>query len=564
MKTLPLVLMAFMAASALPAQEDLGVLLNRARQARNAAQWEAALKAYDAMLAIVDTHETALFERAQALGWAGRHGESIQAWRRFRAAYPARAGEADQNLARVAAWGRQFDVALATLDPYVKRRERQAVLDAATYLGWAGRLSESLVLSESWLKDHPDDMDALLIQGRCASWAGKIPESKAAYGRLLALKPGHGDALAGLARVSIWSGDPAEARRCVDQLTVESLQAPEQQVLLAQVELAEGHRRRAVGRLRPLAEKEGPMRKDALDLLRAAATAQGPSLEISHGRTDTSEDLVMEDSAATLRLPLWDGSASLGGARHRVSFLGRDTTVKEVNGGLAYPVGPVRLFAQVQRLDGIGTEPASAHQVGLGWRAYRGVEFSLSHGLSWAAFTPRALDLRVGIWATEGALTLTSPHQVLRLSGGSADTSAGNSRRTWLATYDWRWRFGPTTLTTGVLTRGLGYDRSLDLGFFNPERYRFHALTLGVGHEQGGFSGNLGIRGGRQVVNDQPWKGAWGYDGDLSWRPAGTSFVIFAAASYSSAGIPVTNPAAANEYWERSWRVGLRLTAPWR
>lgn len=494
----PLLALPFLFASHLSGAEDLGVLLRRAREARNAAQWPEALKAYDAMLAIVDTHETALFERAQTLAWAGRHAESIQAWKLFRQHFPGRSAEANLNLARV------------------------------------------------------------------LSWAGRLEESKATYRAYLAAHPNHPDALAGLARVSLWTGDPLEARRLVDQLAPEALKQPDNQVLLAQVELAEGHRRAAKARLRPLASQDGPNRKDAEGLLCAAADAQGPSVEISQTRTESNEGLVSEDPALLLRLPLGDGNVDLGGARHKTSFLGQERSLTEASLGLSYPLGPVRLLGGLSRYSDIGGTPASGHRLGFGWRIAKGIDLHLATGRTLAYFTPMAIDHRVAIQTYDGALAFSSPSQNLRLSAGGASLSTDTTRKNWLGTYEYRWRFTPIQVSLGLVTRGMDYSKTLNIGFFNPERYRFTGLTGGFGFEQGGFSGSLVARSGRQIVNQQDSKTAWGYDADLSWRPAGSCLTGFVAWSEGFAGLPIVDPTSMDQYKEQTLRFGLRVAGPWR
>jgi tetratricopeptide (TPR) repeat protein len=349
----------------IPPQDEMGALLLRARTTRNASKWEESIQAYDAMLLKDPFHETALVERATTLSWAKRYDESIAAWRVVKEKVPNRSREAEDNIAKVAAWSRQFALALETLAPYVREGQRQAVLDSATYLSWDRRYPESLERIGGWLKAHPDDTDALLIQARILSWSGQLAASRSAYERLLKLHPGHPDALGGLARVSVWSGDAAGARVYVDQLPAEELKKPENQTLLAQVELAEGHRSRAKARLRPLAAVGSSVRADAEELLRAAAQAQGPSAELFQARTDSNEGLTFQDTGALARVPLGDGSLELGGLRHRSEFNGLESTVNETSLGLAYPLGSVRVSGGVQHFTGFEGDAANGHRLAL-------------------------------------------------------------------------------------------------------------------------------------------------------------------------------------------------------
>ena len=84
--------------------EPLGALLTRARQARDLGHFAEAIKAYDAMLAQVPDHETALLERSETLGWMGQYPAAKEGYLAFRKQYPARALSADLALAKLAAW----------------------------------------------------------------------------------------------------------------------------------------------------------------------------------------------------------------------------------------------------------------------------------------------------------------------------------------------------------------------------------------------------------------------------------------------------------------------------
>lgn len=543
-----------------PAPDEMGLLLQKARAARNAASWDEALKAYDAMLAKDDWHETALFERAQTLGWAGRTDASLAAWKLFRERCPRRAAEADDNLAKVASWGRRFDVALETLDPYVRQGQRSAVLDSAKYLSWAGRYRESLARLDGWLKTHPDDAEALTLRARVLSWDGQLDAARDAFGQVLARNPDTSDARMGLAQIAAWTGQGAEARRQFEALPPEARATPEARLLDAQIALAEGRRRTAVAQLRPLAQAQGPVQKDAQLLLRAAAEAQGPSLEAGLIRTDTSEDLRIEDAYVRVRLPLGDGSFGFGGVRHLSTFTGLRTTPTETQASLAYPLGPVSFTAEAGRLSDVGGEAATSHRLALAWRASRWFALGLSQGRSVVTLTPQAVALRVGIQTWEVDLTLGGMPDTFRLSYGKGRVSAGNTRTSWVAGYDHRWRLSPFTVSAGVQSRGLDYSESLGLGFFNPTRYRFHAVVLGVGFERGRFALDAEARGGRQVVNQQDWATAWGYGLNLSWGLGQSPFTLLAGWGEAVAGLPVLNPLAPDQYREHTLRFALRVT----
>jgi tetratricopeptide (TPR) repeat protein len=542
---------------------EMGRLLMQARTERNQGRFDAAVAAYDAMLAKDGWHETALFERAQTLGWSKRYAESVQAWKLFRERAPWRAKEADQNLAMVASWGRMFEPALQALDPYVKQNERWAVLDAAKYLSWAGRYRESLGLTSTWLAAHPDDADARLTQARVLSWDGRMADARRDYSAVLAADPGKVEARLGLAQVDSWGGRPREARAEFDRLAPEDRQTPEARLLDGQIALAEGRRRAGVAILRPLADQPGPGRQDARDLLRGAAEANGPLVELGGGVTTTSEKLRFEDDTLRARLPLGDGSAGLGLARHHSSLQGAAETPREFSGFLAYPLGAFRFSGEAGRMQDYGGTSAGFHRLGLTW-SRPGLELSLAQGRGLVTYTPQAVEQRVGLQTLDAGVAFLGAADTLRLQGGTASVSAGNRRTTWNAGYDHRWRLAPVTLAAGLTSQGLEFNRTLPLGFWNPHHYLFDGITGSAGLERGRFNATLDGRWGRQQVEDLPWTSAWGYGLGFSWGLGDGPVTLLGGFNKSNSGLAVQSVGAPNNYQEKSFRLGLRLAGPWR
>ena len=546
-----------------PTEAEMGQLLSQAREARNQSHWDGALRGYDALLAKDPWHETALFERAQTLGWAKRYPDCIAGWRLFRERAPWRAREADQNLAMMASWGRIFEVSLTTLEPYVKQGERWAVLDSAKYLSWAGRYRESLARTSAWTVAHPEDRDALLMHARSLSWDGRLKEAHSAFGRLVTRFPDLAEARMGLAQVSLWSGRPEEARKAWDQMPKESRETPEGRLLDGQIQLAEGHPRSALVQLRPLAQLGSSVQQDAEDLIRASAEANGPMVEIGQTRTLTSEPLRMLDTSVRARLPLGDGSFGLSHVLHHSELSGAASDAKETAASLAYPLGPLRLSADLGRTTGLGGDPAGSFHLGAGWRLGHGVELSLIQGRSVVVFTPQAVSQRIGIQSTDLAFSWTGFTDILRLQSGTASVSAGNRRTTWSAAYEHRWRLSPVTLSAGLNSRALGYSETLPLGFWNPGRYRFHGATGGAAFEHGRFAFSVEGRWGKQVTDQQAWTTGKGYGANLSWGIGRSPGTLLLGWSNSTSGLSTLSVSDPSTYREQSFRWGLRLAGPW-
>jgi tetratricopeptide (TPR) repeat protein len=474
-----------------PAAEELGILLRQAREARDAGRWNEALVAYDAMLAQVATHETALFERAQCLTWAGRYAEGREAWQRFRQAVPARTLDADLWAARLEAWDGRLGRAQALLAPHVAAARRQAVLDSATYLAWDNQHGAALERLKAWRQGHPEDLEAALLE----------------------------------AKVLTWDGRRAEARRA----------------------------------LQALQPQGGAQGREARTLLRGLQEEQGPILELRRSHLGDNEDLAIDDTLARLTLPLGDGSVHAQGGWHTAVLPGARATWRTVGGGLAYPVGPLRFVASVDRLSELGGAPATAHRLSLDVQVRPGLRLNLAQEVAWATFTPAALTHRTAFRIWEGGATWRLRGHSLEAGLGRADLSAGSTRNHWSGAYAHQWRRGAWLGGAGLLARGFGYDRTLALGFFNPGRYRFTGLTSTLGYETPTFSCSLGARGGRQSVDQAPSQFAWGYDLGATWRPSDLPLALTTGFSGTTAGLPVAATASPTRYRDQGWRLGLRI-----
>lgn len=545
------------------AHESLGALLTRARHAREAGRTEEALRAYGLMLAQVPAHETALLERAETLAWAGRYREAAEAYRVFRKVHPGRSLDADLRLAQLAAWQNRTGEALDLLNGWLKQEHRQAVLDAATYLSWGGRMPESLRRLRSWLESHPEDREARLLEAKILGWDGQFAEARAAYGKVLARTPSDREALAGLARLDLWEGSPGRAHGALDRMATDDRNHPESQLLQAQIDLAEGASRAARARTSTLATRPGPSQKEARELLEDLTGALGPWVELSAARTDTNEGLRLEDPLFRARVPLGDGALDLGAGQHRTGFRDQVRSTRELSLGITHPIGPRwRASASVSRLSDLAGEPAWGHTLGLGLSPSAGLDLRLDHSRSLAIFTPAALAQRTAFSSTDlgASWRFGRGRHALGAGLGHTDVSAGSTRRSFFGSYEYRIPVTGFDLRVGALTRGFGYSTSLPLGFFNPERYRWNGATASLAWHKGrAFEAALNARTGYQVVNQGQAQFTWSYGAALSWTPQSAPVSLFASWSHSMAGLPVTDPTDPADYREHTLRVGLRL-----
>jgi hypothetical protein len=368
----------------------------------------------------------------------------------------------------------------------------------------------------------------------------------------------------GLAQVSLWSGRTGEARAAWVQMPKESQEAPEGRLLDSQIQLAEGRTLSALAGLRPLAIQGSAVQGDAEDLIRAAAEANGPSLEVGQSRTLTSEPLRMLDTSLRARVPLGDGNLGLSQVHRHSELSGAESDADETAATLAYPLGTLRLSAELGRVTGLGGDPAGFHRLGLVWRLGQGAELSLAQARSVLVFTPQAVAQRVGIQSTDLGFSLVGFTAHLQIQAGMATLSAGNRRTTWGASYEHRWRFSPVTLSTGLTTHTLAFSKSLPLGFWNPERYRFHGVTGGGAFERGRFAFAVDGRWGRQATDQQAWTTGTGYGANLSWGIGRSPLTLLVGWNRSSSGLNTVSASDPATYREQTFHWGLRIAGPWR
>ena len=548
---------------------SLGVLLGQARKARTLGHLAEAIQAYDAMLAQVPDHETALLERAETLSWAQQYAASREGFLAFRKAFPARALTADLALARLAAWQDHPGEALALLDPWIKQEQRQAVLDAAKYLSWSGRLPESLAQVRRWLARHPEDREAVLLEARVLSWAGRNAEAREAFERVLRLDPADREALTGLARLALWEGNTPAARRMVERMPPEVLAHPEAQVVLAQVEVAEGNTRAAFRRVLTQASG-GPAQRDASDIRDDLVRSFGPWVEVAGSRTDTSEGLRTEQPSLRARVPLGDGSLSLGSTSNRSRFQGSERQPSESTLGLAYPLGwGFNASGAISRIANTGGASATGYTLGLGYTPSPGLDLALSRERSFALFTPQAVLLRTAIVSTDLGVTwrFGQGRHALSGSGGQADltselgpTPLRSTRHSLALSYEFRFPITVVDFRGGWLSRSFGYNQTLPLGFFNPESYRWNGAFGSATWRRGRvLEVMVGAQAGKQTVNGANGQFTWSYRTGGTWSPSAWPVDVSVWWSQSQAGLPTTTPVDPSTYREHTLGTSLKI-----
>ncbi|GLH65788.1 tetratricopeptide repeat protein [Geothrix edaphica] len=542
---------------------DAATLLRQARDLRSQKRLPEAVAVYTRMLELWKDHPDALLERARTLSWMKRFDEAIRDLKRHREVHPELAAESEPVLARVTAWSRQFKEAIRILQPYVARGDRQATLDTATYLSWDGQLNRSLALTGAWLKAHPADRDFLINRGRVLGWRGRHDQARRTYQEVLLQSPGDREARLGLAQLDLWAGDPEAADQRLAGLGPEDARTPEAELLRAQIDQRMGRLRQA--RTRTEAQLGNPdIREDAQSRLRGLVDAQGPWIELSQIRTDSNEGLRAQAQRVDAAVPFFDGSLRLGGAFDLLSQSGgTERKPREWSLGISHPLGSrLRASAQVGRVDDVGGEPASFHNLSLGLRAAPGLTLVLSHSAAPNLATPLAVDLRTytRTWTLGGNWVFNQTLDHVGLSLDRAFLSAGAARTGLRLEAGQRFPVEGGEWRAGLSSRLIDQDRSLRLGFFNPERYRYYGATAGASaRREERWELALDAWGGRQTVNQASSQFTWGYTVAATWTPGGSAASLFASWDQSVAGLPISDPLDPSSYRDHTLRFGIRI-----
>ncbi|WP_257305455.1 tetratricopeptide repeat protein [Geothrix campi] len=542
---------------------DAATLLRQARELRSQKRLPEAVAVYTRMLELWKDQPEALLERARTLSWMKRYDEAIRDLKRHREVHPELAAESEPVLARVTAWSGQFKEAVRILQPHVARGDRQATLDTATYLSWDGQLNRSLALTSAWLKDHPTDRDFLINRGRVLGWRGRHGQARQAYQEVLLQAPGDREALLGLAQLDLWAGNPEAADRRLASLRAEDAGSPEAELMRAQIDQRMGRLRKARARTEPLLDHPDG-REEAQARLHGLSDAQGPWVELSQTRTDSNEGLRAQAQRVDAALPFFDGSLRAGGSFDLLDQSGRaERKPREWSLGLSHPLGSrVTASAQVGRVDDVAGEPAGFHSLALGWRAAPGLNLVLSHSFAPNLATPMAVDLRTytRAWGLGGNWVFNQTLDHAALSLERAFISAGAARTGLRLEAGHRFPFEGGEWRAGLSSRLIDQDRSLRIGFFNPERYRYYGATAGASvRQEERWELALDAWGGNQTVNQASSQFTWGYTLAGTWTPGGSALSLFASWSQSVAGLPIADPTDPSSYRDHTLRLGLRI-----
>ncbi len=511
------------------APEYLDARVDRARVLAWRGDVEEAVSQLDALLEASPGHAGALEARAQFHDWAGRREEALSTYDRILAIAPGRES-ALRGRAEILSRSEDLDAAGAAYDSLlaVDPDDREALLGRARILSFADRLDEAAEAYRDVLARDSSEARAWQGLGRAMSWSGDLVGGEAAYRQGRSVAPGDVEIPTGLARNLRWQGRDAAALTVLERAR----------------EMAPGH-------------------GEIQEQLRAVRTALGvrfqPELVVEED-SDGNRMLTTSASAsahphprARIRLDLYSRRLTQGALnREAVGFTG--SLDLQIEPGWRFSGGACR-----SETNGSGDPVLDVWSIGITSPDRYGFGGSATWSRTPVDATARLADVGVtmeGLTAT-ARWTPTSRWRVD--SGLGRHTFRGTEANDrWNATAALNRQLG-SHWSIGTRLRTFGFEKDLNDGYFDPDRYSILEAT---------FRWRWEPRRWRIVLEGAPGVQKVGADGAAAGTARGNARLVYrlgagreisAATGYSSTGHQ-NFASGASDYRYTAFILGARWT----
>lgn len=453
--------------------ENQEAAVDRARVLAWRGQLPAALEALDVILAEDPSYAPALKARAQFLSWVGQTDDALATYDRLLADLPEdRALRRDQ--ARVLTWASRYQEATAVYDTLLATdpNDRDALLGLAQLLGWSGQLDSADLVYRRMLEQRPDDAEALKGQARVSAWQGQLVIAERQWRAVIARHPDDALGYVGLAQTLRWGGRTAAA---VSALEDAARLAPTDREVLQQLEWVRSMMR---PRVRSGLTSESDSDKNAITTLTlGGGWRPTPNVEVSgevYGRTASLDGVFPRHSYSGTAFGLYEvepGWLLRGG----LGLVGSDGTGSNVF---------VRALASVRTPD-----------------RYRGGG-TFAYARQPLDFTAELIER--GIWTQDVAVSgWYAAGGQIRLNGSASITwfrgGGSESNRRLAGRIAAERRMAPSW-TLGAIFRVFGFEKDLQEGYFDPDRYWLGEMVIGWRPTAGAWSFDLILAPGLQQV----------------------------------------------------------------
>lgn len=458
-----------------------------ADEAWNQGHYEAARAGYEQVLRQNPSAARANLRIGIMLSWQGKLDSALILIARARST-DTRDAEMRIVHARVRAWNKQYDAALAVYDSVLVERPglRDAELGRAQTFSWMGRLEDAANAYRVVISKYPSDLEARLGQAQVSAWRGELKTAEEMYRAILAQNPRAIEAIIGLGNVYHWQGKEGQAlRQARAALAVDST-----------------HR-------------------TARALARTVMETTRPALEATAAWSNDSDRNTSFWQTLGASAAIGGGVGVFGSVNAlEASDPARDARRVGAEAGLSLSLGRVQLSgaAGARRLVPEVAPPRTeaTYRGRLGYRPVAALGFNVGYSRSpfdeIAALIERALNLEL---LEAGVDARPFRGFSIFAAGSGLWLNDGNSRAGFVAGLSQKL---DRHFTVGLFGRTLSYERR-GVGYFSPDRFSVLEGTADYSLETGTWTGSLGGGLGAQQVGERgAAQSEWHIEGRLGRR----------------------------------------------
>ena len=494
---------------------------------------------------------------AGVVGEAGRHAESVALFERLAVEFPDRAREllADRAAQRLEAGDPRG--AAADLQSWLSDHPED--LDARRLLGRAlgqcDDLAGALAAYDGLLLREPTDRDAALERARVLGWMGRHVDAIDAYEALLVREPGFADAELGLAQNESWNGQNRRASQRLEALVARDPSQAEAWKVLAHARYWDDDpdgAKQAIARHEALVPGDTEMQA----LSARISQEHRARVELSNGSSDDSDGLDVQSPAVVLAWPLAKGTtASATWRREATRDGGGSSDLREWAAGVRTTWSPVwTTYARGAITSWESGEGARrGGELGVILRPVDRLRFEVVTARE-PVVTRIAMEQNVSLlqWVFAADWDAAS-RLLLSASGRAGSYSDGNrSERTAFAA---RWKFRDDTrweVSARLSLDQLNVHEDLDNGYYDPDFYREWGPGLELAARPSPhWRLSTDIRTGWQAELGSATEPYYGVEVGLEWMPNLDWTLAFATGHGDS------NLQSASGYRRGWWRIGL-------
>jgi tetratricopeptide (TPR) repeat protein len=448
-------------------------------------QYEVSIELFDKLLAMSPRNWEAAVDRARVFAWRGDTDRAIQLLDGVLERQPAYV-PALRARAQFQSWAGEYGAALSTYEQIgqVLPEDRTIPRERARVLSWASRLDAAIAIYDSLLRVDRDDREALLGLAQALAWGDRLDSATVIYRGILAQDSTDLAALRGVAQALSWSGDLVTGERFWRRAI-----AGDSDNVAALVGLASNlrwqGRNAAAFEVLQRAEALAPANRDVLSekqWLRPAVAPQAGVAIVYENDSDGNRitSLAVRSAWHQLKRLELTGSAYVRGlgvsgpnGLDQRAYGARVEGLAQIDPGWSLVLGLGLSGSDVSKsgsepsVNGRITSPSRHNVVGSLSYLHEPLDASAELTRNQVTIDMLSLDLRAtpsGGWR-------------ISLSGSYARFVGSDPNSRWAAYASVSKRLS-TQITVGGSFRSFGFDKNLNDGYFDPDRYLLSEMNF--------------------------------------------------------------------------------------